>query len=221
MLRAVTENVLLEIQKTFDFFKATAASDRIDRIVLSGGASRVEGFAEMLAERFDAPVEAVRSVQDDRLRREEVPGRRGRRRGADGGGRRRPRAATGGRPMIRINLLAVERERGRRRRRASCRPAQRVTIGASLDPARRPCSASAGGSGRSAQQSQTLDDDIAEGRDRDAAAALGARAGPEVRDAQGAAPAARHAHRAAAQGADRRRCTCSTRSARACPTGSG
>ena len=57
MLRAVTENVLLEIQKTFDFFKATAASDRIDRIMLSGGASRVEGFADMLHERFDAPVE--------------------------------------------------------------------------------------------------------------------------------------------------------------------
>ena len=44
MLHAMTENVLLEIQKTFDFFKATAASDRIDRIVLSGGASRVDGF---------------------------------------------------------------------------------------------------------------------------------------------------------------------------------
>ena len=28
----MTENVLLEIQKTFDFFKATAASDRIDRV---------------------------------------------------------------------------------------------------------------------------------------------------------------------------------------------
>ena len=58
VLRAVTENVMLEIQKTFDFFKATAASDRIDRIVISGGASRAEGFAEMLAERFEAPVEA-------------------------------------------------------------------------------------------------------------------------------------------------------------------
>jgi type IV pilus assembly protein PilM len=57
VLRAVTENVLLEIQKTFDFFKATAASDRIDRIVLSGGASRVDGFREMLQERFGAPVE--------------------------------------------------------------------------------------------------------------------------------------------------------------------
>ncbi len=57
VLRAVTENMMLEIQKTFDFFKATAASDKIDRIVLSGGASRAEGFTEMLSERFEAPVE--------------------------------------------------------------------------------------------------------------------------------------------------------------------
>ena len=57
VLRAVTENVMLEIQKTFDFFKATAASDRINRIVISGGASRAEAFSEMLADRFEAPVE--------------------------------------------------------------------------------------------------------------------------------------------------------------------
>jgi type IV pilus assembly protein PilM len=57
VLRAVTENVMLEIQKTFDFFKATASSERIDRIILSGGASRAEGFTELLADRFAAPVE--------------------------------------------------------------------------------------------------------------------------------------------------------------------
>ena len=57
VLHAVTENVLLEIQKSFDFFKATASSDRIDRIMLSGGASRVDGFRQTLQERFDAPVE--------------------------------------------------------------------------------------------------------------------------------------------------------------------
>ncbi len=57
VLRAVTENVLLEIQKTFDFFKATASSDQIDRIMLSGGASRVDGFRDMVQERFNAPVE--------------------------------------------------------------------------------------------------------------------------------------------------------------------
>jgi type IV pilus assembly protein PilM len=57
VLRAVTENVMLEIQKTFDFFKATASSDHITRIVVSGGASQAEGFTEILGERFGAPVE--------------------------------------------------------------------------------------------------------------------------------------------------------------------
>jgi type IV pilus assembly protein PilM len=57
VLRAMTDNVLLEVEKTFDFFKATASSDRIDRIMLSGGASRVEGFAESLRERFGTEVE--------------------------------------------------------------------------------------------------------------------------------------------------------------------
>ena len=57
VLHAMTENVLLEIQKTFDFFKATASSDRIDRIVLSGGASRVDGFVAALQERFNTSVE--------------------------------------------------------------------------------------------------------------------------------------------------------------------
>jgi type IV pilus assembly protein PilM len=57
VLRAMTDNVLLEVEKTFDFFKATASSDHIDRIVLSGGASRVEGFTESLRERFDTQVE--------------------------------------------------------------------------------------------------------------------------------------------------------------------
>jgi type IV pilus assembly protein PilM len=57
VLRAMTENVLLEVQKTFDFFKTTAATEQISRIMLSGGASRVEGFAEALQERFNTAVE--------------------------------------------------------------------------------------------------------------------------------------------------------------------
>ena len=57
VLQSMTENVLLEVQKTFDFFKATAASDRIDRIVLSGGASRVDGFVQALTDRFNTAVE--------------------------------------------------------------------------------------------------------------------------------------------------------------------
>jgi len=57
VLKAMTDNVLLEVEKTFDFFKATASAEHIDRIVLSGGASRVEGFAEALHERFHTQVD--------------------------------------------------------------------------------------------------------------------------------------------------------------------
>jgi type IV pilus assembly protein PilM len=58
VLRAVPENVMMEIRKTFDFFKATSASETIDRIVLSGGASRAEAFSDLLTDRFEIPVEA-------------------------------------------------------------------------------------------------------------------------------------------------------------------
>ena len=68
VLSAVTDNLMLEVQKTFDFFKATASSDRIDRIMLSGGGSRVDGFAEALTERFDAARRTVQPVPADSLR---------------------------------------------------------------------------------------------------------------------------------------------------------
>lgn len=57
VLHAVMENVLLEIEKTFDFFKATSANDRIDRVVVSGGASLVEHFDGALRDRLGCEVE--------------------------------------------------------------------------------------------------------------------------------------------------------------------
>jgi type IV pilus assembly protein PilM len=57
ILQTVSENIALEIQKTFDFFKATSSEDRIDRIFLSGGASVVPGLRELLSDRFEAGVE--------------------------------------------------------------------------------------------------------------------------------------------------------------------
>jgi type IV pilus assembly protein PilM len=59
VLRATTENVLLEVQKTFDFFKTTTGLDHITRIMVSGGAARVDGFDELLRERFDTPIEML------------------------------------------------------------------------------------------------------------------------------------------------------------------
>ena len=112
----MTENVLLDIQKTFDFFKATAASEHIDQVLLSGGASRVDGFAEALEDRFDTPVEcSTRSGGRVRAAKFGVADPDGDR--ADRGGGRRASRSEGGRSMIRINLLAVDRERTPRRSR--------------------------------------------------------------------------------------------------------
>ena len=49
---------MLEIEKTFDFFRATAASDRIDQLVVTGGAAGIDGFVHALEARFDLPVSA-------------------------------------------------------------------------------------------------------------------------------------------------------------------
>ena len=57
VLREATEDLLIEVEKTFDFFAASRAAGRIDRIVLSGGASQGAGFASAMARRFDVPLE--------------------------------------------------------------------------------------------------------------------------------------------------------------------
>jgi type IV pilus assembly protein PilM len=59
ILQAVSENIVLEIQKTFDFFKATSSEDRIDRIYLSGGTAKVHGLRDLVADRFEAAVELL------------------------------------------------------------------------------------------------------------------------------------------------------------------
>ena len=58
IIKTVTENLLLEIEKTFDFFKATAASDRLDKMVVGGGGACIDGFLEALEGRFGLPVSA-------------------------------------------------------------------------------------------------------------------------------------------------------------------
>ena len=133
----------------------------------------------------------------------------------DRGGGGRPRAPKGGRPMIRINLLAVEREAHARRRSPSF-VTQQAHGRLHADPGRgRRCS-SAGATGRSQQRIDAARHRHLRGAAGNAAAALDHPAGPAVRAAQGAAAAARRAHRAAARRARPVRCTCSIRSAGRC-----
>jgi type IV pilus assembly protein PilM len=59
ILQQVTEIIVLEIQKTFDFFRATASGEHIERIYVAGGSSQVPGLMEALRQEFSIPVEAL------------------------------------------------------------------------------------------------------------------------------------------------------------------
>lgn len=57
ILVEVTTQVVTEIRKTIDFYRATAPTERVSRIVLSGGACGAESLGALLETELEAPVE--------------------------------------------------------------------------------------------------------------------------------------------------------------------
>jgi len=68
-IESVSEMLGLEIQRTLDFFRATAVdSPNIDRMLIAGGSSKVAQLTSYLSEKFQMPVErfdSLRSVRFD------------------------------------------------------------------------------------------------------------------------------------------------------------
>lgn len=60
VLETVSDMLGLEIQKTFDFYRATAdeGDAGVQKILISGGGSKLAGLPQYLANRFEIPVEA-------------------------------------------------------------------------------------------------------------------------------------------------------------------
>ncbi len=63
-LEAVSRELSLEIQRTFDYFASTAESERISRIVLSGGCAKLAGVDEFLSSSWGIPVEVMKPFQN-------------------------------------------------------------------------------------------------------------------------------------------------------------
>lgn len=71
-IHSVNEMLGMEIQRTLDFFRATAVdSPQIDRMLIAGGSSKVAHLTEYLADKFQMPVErfdSFRSIRFDHRR---------------------------------------------------------------------------------------------------------------------------------------------------------
>jgi type IV pilus assembly protein PilM len=57
VLRDATSQLVLEVRKTVDFYRATAPVDKLSRVVLSGGAWQAVGLVDLLASEFGSPVD--------------------------------------------------------------------------------------------------------------------------------------------------------------------
>ena len=71
-LRSVSEILMLEIQKTFDFFRQTTSTENIQQIYLAGGTAKIEGLVEQLKEEFRVPVEIIDPFRNVKVDPEEV-----------------------------------------------------------------------------------------------------------------------------------------------------
>jgi type IV pilus assembly protein PilM len=58
-IESVSRELALEVQRTFDYFASTADSERIGKIVLSGGCAQLPGLTEYLAATWGIPVETA------------------------------------------------------------------------------------------------------------------------------------------------------------------
>ena len=56
-LREASAQLVMEVRKTVDFYRATAPVERLSRIVLSGGAWQAVGLVDLLSSEFGAPVD--------------------------------------------------------------------------------------------------------------------------------------------------------------------
>lgn len=63
VLRSTTEMLTLEVQKTFDYFRATVSSGDIDRILLGGGACHTPGLAEYMTGKLQVKTEILDSFR--------------------------------------------------------------------------------------------------------------------------------------------------------------
>ncbi len=61
LINNVTEIVAMEIQKTFDFYRATTEDTQtvVQKILISGGGSKLQGLAQDLSARLELPVEVL------------------------------------------------------------------------------------------------------------------------------------------------------------------
>jgi len=59
VMSSVTDDIVAETQRSFEFFRSTTGSDTVSRVLVSGGCARIGNFTAVLSERLEIPVEVA------------------------------------------------------------------------------------------------------------------------------------------------------------------
>ncbi len=59
IIAAVTEDIVGNVQQSFDFFRSTTGSENVSRVLVAGGCAKIPDFIKILSERLEVPVEVV------------------------------------------------------------------------------------------------------------------------------------------------------------------
>ena len=59
LLESITDMLIMEVQKTFDFFRETYPTETITQVLISGGTSHMLGLAERIQATFSYPTEVL------------------------------------------------------------------------------------------------------------------------------------------------------------------
>jgi len=66
-MSSVTEDIVAEIQRSFEFFRSTTGSEKVSRVLVSGGCARIGNFTSVLSERLEIPVEVANPFKNVKI----------------------------------------------------------------------------------------------------------------------------------------------------------
>jgi type IV pilus assembly protein PilM len=66
-MSSVTDDIVTETQRSFEFFRSTTSSDKVSRVIVSGGCARIGNFTAVLSERLEIPTEVANPFKNIKI----------------------------------------------------------------------------------------------------------------------------------------------------------
>jgi len=67
VMSSVTDDIVTETQRSFEFFRSTTGSDKVSHVLVSGGCARIGNFTTVLSERLEIPTEVANPFKNIKI----------------------------------------------------------------------------------------------------------------------------------------------------------